>query len=116
MEDKNKVEQLFGNIKEYAETRFDIMTLNMQDKVSEVLSSIASILVVGVFSLFTVFFVSVGLAWWIGQLLHNTSIGFFIVAGFYLLIGSIIFIYRDKWIKFPIINTLLSKININEQD
>ncbi|HKR06282.1 MAG TPA: phage holin family protein [Bacteroidia bacterium] len=116
MEGENKVEQLIRNIKEYAETRFDIALLDIQDKISEILSSIASIAIVAIISIFIIFFTSVGAAWWIGQVLHNPSIGFFCVAGFYLLVAIIIIVNRDKWIKLPIINGLLKKININEED
>lgn len=111
-----KVQQLISNLKEYAETRLDIMVLNMQDKVADILSSIASIIVVGLLSLFIVFFSSVGVAWWIGDVFHNPSIGFFSIAGFYLLLAIVIYVNRDNWIKLPIINGLLKKININEQD
>lgn len=116
MEGLNKVEQILSNVKEYAETRFDLVAINTQDKVSDVLSSIASVVVVSILSLFIVFFGSVGVAWWIGQLAHNPSIGFFSVAGFYLLVTIIVYVNRDKWIKLPIINSLLKKININEEN
>jgi len=116
MEGKNKAEQLISNIKEYAETRLDIAALNVQDKVSDVLSSLASVIVVALLGIFILFFSSVGAAWWIGQTLNNSSIGFFCIAGFYLLIAIVIILNRDKWIKLPLINLLLKKININEEN
>ncbi|MEP7168832.1 MAG: phage holin family protein [Bacteroidota bacterium] len=116
MEGKNKAEQLISNIKEYAETRFDIVSLNIQDKVSDVLSSIASAIVIALLGVFIIFFISVGGAWWIGQMLNNPSIGFFCVAGFYLLVTIIFILNRDKWLKLPMINALLKKINIHEEN
>ena len=116
MEGKIKVEQLVGNLKEYAETRFDIAVLNTQDKVTDVLSTIASMAVVGLFAMLIILFSSVGLAWYIGQLLHNPSLGFFCLAGFYLIVAIVFYMNRDAWIKLPVINSLLKKININEQD
>jgi hypothetical protein len=116
MEEKNKVEQLLGNVKSYVETRFDIVMLNMQDKLSDILSSVASVLVLSVLSVFVVFFMSIGAAWWIGQSLQNSSVGFFIVGGFYLLLMLVIFMFKDQWIKSPVINALLKKININENN
>ena len=115
MEGKNKVEQLISNIKEYAETRFDIAALNIQDKIADVLSSLTSVIVVALLGVFIIFFSSVGIAWWIGRMFHNPSIGFFCIAGFYLLIAIVIILNRNKWIKFPVINALLKKININEE-
>ncbi|MEO5570434.1 MAG: phage holin family protein [Bacteroidia bacterium] len=116
MEGKNKAEQFIGNIKEYAETRFDIILLNIQDKVSDVLSSIASVIVVAVLGIFIILFSSVGAAWWIGRMFHDPSIGFFCIAGFYLIVAIILILNLDKWIKLPIINALLKKININEEN
>jgi len=85
MEAVKKAEQLVSNIKEYAETRCDIALLNMQDKVSNVLSSIASVAVVAILGVLILFFASLGAAWYIGQSLNNPSIGFFCIAGFYLI-------------------------------
>ena len=116
MEGKIKVEQLVGNLKEYAETRFDIAVLNTQDKVTDVLSTIASMAVVGLLAMLIIIFSSVGAAWYVGQLLHNPSLGFFCVAGFYLIVAIIFYVNRDSWVKLPVINSLLKKININEQD
>jgi hypothetical protein len=116
MEGINKVEDLIGKLKLYVETRVDLVTLNFQDKVSEILSSVASSAVVMILGLFVLFFASVGAAWRIGELLKSPSIGFFCVAGFYLILSIIIILNKDKWIKMPIINALLKKININEED
>jgi hypothetical protein len=116
MEEHNKAEQLLKNVKSYLETRFDIIVLNLEDKVSDVLSSVATVLVLSVFSVLVVFFVSVGAAWWIGNAMQNSSIGFFIVGGFYLLLLIIVMIFKDQWIKSPLINILLKRINIHEND
>jgi len=116
MEGINKVEELIKKLKVYFETRFDIVALNAQDKVSEILSSIASTAVIALVGIFILFFTSVGVAWWVGELLNSPSIGFFCVAGFYLIVGILILINKDKWIKLPLINTLLKKINIHEED
>ena len=116
MEGKNKVEQLASNLKEYAETRLDIVILNLEDKVSDILSSIASIAIITILAMLIVFFGSVGAAWWVGQLLHNPSVGFFSVAAFYLIVAIVIYANRDNWIKVPIINAILKKINFNEKD
>jgi len=116
MEAIKKAEQLVSSIKEYAETRYDIALLNIQDKVSDVLSSIASVAVVAVLGVLILFFVSFGAAWYIGQSLDNPSIGFFCIAGFYLIVAIILIINRDKWIKIPIINALLKKTSIHEKD
>lgn len=116
MEEKNKLEKMFTDIKDYAETRFDIIVLNSQDKASHVISSIASAAILGVLGLLMLMFLSIGAAWSIGEYLHSPSIGFFSVAGFYLLVGFILFLNREKWIKLPIINAIIKKITFHEND
>ncbi len=116
MEEKNKVEKLFTDVKEYAETKLDLVALNVQDKSSNLMGSAASILVVGIVILFILLFLSLGVALIIGHCFHNPSIGFFFIAGFYFLVGLVVYFSRNKWIKTPVINALLKKINFHEEN
>jgi len=113
-EDKNVFEKLFSNCKEYVETRIDLALLNGQDRLGDIISSAISMLVVGLLAFMCFLFISLGAAFGIGKLMHNMAAGCFIVAGFYLLVGLIIWINKTKWVKTPVTNSLLSKININE--
>lgn len=115
MEGEGKLEKFMEHIKEYAEVKVDLMALNIQDKTSDVVSSIASALVFVLLTMTILLFLSIGMAWWLGQLFGGLSIGFFCVAGFYLFLGIIIYFFRAQWIKMPIINFLLKKINLNEE-
>ena len=116
MEELNKVEKLAGHIKEYAETRFDLVALTLQDKVTSILSSLVSSIIGAILVLFVILFISIGGALWLGDYLHSPFIGFFYVAGFYLLVTFIMIFYREKWIKTPMINGLLKKINSHEEN
>src|SRR5436190_13561084 len=116
MEEGSKVESLIDNLKEYAETRFDIGVLTVQDKTATILSSIAVAFIIGLLAVFVILFASIGTAWMLGKKLQNISLGFFIVAGFYLLVSIIILLNREKWITVPIINGLLKQINVREKD
>ncbi len=115
-EEKSKIEKMILDLKEYAETRIELGVLSIQDKTASVLSSIALGFIIGILGVFVILFLSVGAAWLIGHCINNIACGFFIVAGFYLLITLIIFLKRDKWINTPIVNLLLKKINSNEED
>lgn len=115
MEELNKVEKLAEHIKEYAETRFDLVVLNAQDKFTNILSSLVVSATGIVLGLFVLLFASIGAALWLGECLQSSFLGFFCVAGFYLLVAIIVILNREKWIKMPMINSLLKKININEE-
>ncbi|MDF2438382.1 MAG: hypothetical protein K0Q95_2758 [Bacteroidota bacterium] len=116
MEEQNKLEKMVSDIKEYAETRFDIIVLNTQDKATHVISSIATSVIMGVLGFFILIFLSIGGAWSLGEYFNSPSIGFFSVAGFYLLVTILLYVNREKWIKMPIINSILKKITFHEND
>jgi hypothetical protein len=115
-EEENKIETMLGHLKDYAETRLDLMVLDVQDKLSDLLSSIASYAIVGVLMFFTLLFLSIGTALTLSNYFQNSSSGFFCVAGFYLLVSFIVFYSRKSLVKLPIINALLKKINIHEEN
>ena len=111
MEERSKLETIAEHAKDYAELRFELIKLEAAVKISNVVSSIASAVVIGLIALFTLFFVSVGVAWWIGQMNNNPSMGFFIVAGAYAVIGLILFALRNSILKMPLVNSLLATFN-----
>lgn len=114
-EEKSKIEQIAGSLKQYVETRFDIIVLNLQDRVSDVLSSIAATISVIALVLFFILFMSAGAAWMIGAGIGNIAVGFFIVGGIYLIAGILVIVNKEKWIKLPLVNAFLKKVNINEK-
>jgi hypothetical protein len=116
MEEKSKLESLLGKIRQYAEARFDLAILNVQDKISDVFASVASILLMVFIGFFILLFISLGVAWYIGDRTGDPSMGFFSLAGFYILLALIVYFTRDKLIKAPIINSIIKKITIHEED
>jgi uncharacterized membrane protein YqjE len=112
----DKVERLALHVIQCAETRFDLTAINVQDKMAEVLASIASIAVLGILIAFVVLLLSIGTAMYLSGYLESNFLGFFYVALFYLLLAVLIYFTRKKLIKLPIINGLLKKINFHEED
>src|SRR5687767_5548812 len=100
MEERSRLETFAEHAKDYAELRVELVKLEAAAKISNVVSGIASAVVIGLVGLFTLMFVSVGVAWWIGQANNNPSMGFFIVGGFYALVGVIAYVMRNS-IKVP---------------
>lgn len=103
------IESLFENAGEYFENKTELWKLKAIDKTSEVVSSIAEKLII--YFLASIFFVlfSIGLALLIGYWLGHSFYGFFILAGFYGIVGLIIHISRNKLIKAPIANSIIHK-------
>ena len=116
MEEKNKIEKFLINIKDYAEVRFDLVSLNIQDKLSILVSSLVSMMVLSVFALLVLLFAGIGAAIWLDGYFNNSYVGFFCIMGFYILVALIVLINREKWIKFPVMNSLIKKIHSYDEN
>src|SRR3954464_7929626 len=92
---------LLANAGSYLETRLDLLKLKAIDKSSEAASSIVSGLATVILAIFALFLLNVGLALWIGYLLGKSYLGFFVLAGFYILLAVLLHFFKDSWIKKP---------------
>jgi tetrahydromethanopterin S-methyltransferase subunit B len=106
---KEKTEDIFDDLTNHLEARWNLGVLNAAEKTAGAISSAAAAIIIGAIALFVLFFLSLGLAWVIGQSLNNLAYGLFIVAGFYALIGLIVYAQRDNFIKIPVINAFIHK-------
>jgi hypothetical protein len=111
MEDKTTpLETLLERAEDYGKTSIKLLKLKTIDKSAEIISTLISWIVV--ITLVAMFFMilNIGIALWIGELLGKSFYGFFIVAGFYALLGITIKIFSNKWIKKPISNSIISQL------
>ena len=93
------VESLLENATEYAIKSYELVKLKVIDKTSDGVSSFIPhtvvIIVIGSF----LFFVNLGVAFWLGELFGKIFYGFFAVAAFYAVIAFIIHFFMRKWLK-----------------
>jgi len=93
------VESLLENTTEYAVKSYELVKLKVIDKTSDWVSSFIPhfvvIVVIGSF----LFFVNLGVAFWLSELLGKIFYGFFAVAAFYAVIAFIIHFFMRKWLK-----------------
>lgn len=104
------VDVLYEKAKKYTETSAELLALKTVDKTADVLSSLTSIvLIVIVVAMFTLF-INVGLSLFIGSLLNEYYLGFFIISGFYLVLALVLYLFKDKFIKIPVTNLIIVKL------
>lgn len=108
MEDKiNFIEPLFERVEEYGKTSFELLKLKALDKISGTVSSFVSRgIIILVLSMFLVL-ATIGVALWLGELLGKSYYGFFCVAGFYGIVGSVLYFLLFNWIKKRIRNSFV---------
>jgi hypothetical protein len=110
MEDlKNKAETLTDHVGDYVEIYYKLIVLNAAEKATGIASVSITSIIVGVLSIFVLFFGSLGIGWWLGEELKSMIGGFGIVAGFYLLLIGIMMAFRKQIIP-SIQNTIIRKI------
>jgi len=100
MQDQAKmIETLLEDATEYGKTSLEIVKLKAVDKSSEVISSIVFQTILYVLVISFIVFVNLGLAIWIGKLLGQLYMGFFVMAAFYLVAGLIYYFFFQEKIK-----------------
>jgi len=108
------INELTDNIREYIETRIELIKLETADSGASAVSSMLSWFIILVVAFLFVLMLTVGLAIGIGYLTENFAIGFFAVTGVYLLIGLLLYSYRDKWLRKPFVNIIIKNLYDNE--
>ncbi|HMT27852.1 MAG TPA: phage holin family protein [Bacteroidia bacterium] len=111
---KSRINELSGNIREYIETRIDILKLDAADTTASAASTMVSWVAVLIVALLVLLLITLGGAIAIGTLIQNMAGGFFIMAGAYCLIILIIYFNRENWIRKPVLNAIIKNIYDND--
>ncbi len=101
------IENLKSHVKDYIGLRIEEAKLNVADRSSEVLANIIATVVIFLFLSLCTLFISIGVARIISDSLHSNYAGYFIVAGFYLVVGIVIYRFREPLLRTPIMNKML---------
>jgi hypothetical protein len=110
MEKESNIEGILFKTGEYIETRADLFKLKAIGTSSNAMASITWRIAILSISMFSLFFLNIGLSIWIGNVLGQLFYGFFIVGTFYLLTGLVIYLFRHAWIKTPVKDLLVKKL------
>ncbi len=104
------IEDFVSKAGDLAETKVELWKLRTAGKISETISSLFSLIAITVLAGVAFTIVSIGIAVWIGSEMGNVSYGFFIVGGFYICAGFLVYFFRRKWIKDPLNKLIINKI------
>jgi hypothetical protein len=109
-DDTTPIATLFERAEDYSKTTLKLLKLNAVDKSAEIVSSLFSLLVVSMTVVLSIIIISIGVALWLGKLLGDTFYGFFIIGAFYMLIAVLFRIFREKWLKYPLSNSIIKQM------
>jgi len=111
-----KAEELAAHIKDYINTRISLLKLKFAEGLSKAISNITAIIIVSVFILLFIIFAGIAAALLIGEVTGSLYTGFLFVAGFFLLVGLICWWLREKLIRRHILNAIISKIHLDDDE
>lgn len=116
MEEKaTLIGSLVEKTEDYAKTSIELLKLQALDKSTSAISSLASIVIILISSLFIISMINIGAALWICQLMGNSYSGFFIVALFYAILSVVLYIFREEIVKTPISKRIITYVRKEKQ-
>jgi hypothetical protein len=104
------IQSLLEKTVDYGKTSFQLVKLKTLSKTSDITSTYLTRLVVLIFASSFMLFMSLGLAIWIGEILGKSFYGFFVVGGFYGLIGIFIQFFLHKWLKKTLNDYIIEQV------
>lgn len=109
-EQQHDIDFLLSDAGDYIETRTTLWKLKAIERLSDVSGELVSgLALIGIFGLIVLIF-STGLALLIGYWTGKGFYGFFIIGGFYAILGLLFYAFRNRWLKEPFSNMLIRKI------
>jgi len=108
-ENTRMIESLIERSTEYGKTSLELIKLKALDKTSDVVSSFVPNSIAAVFFLSFMFFLSAGLALWLGEILGKTYYGLLVVAAFYGITGIFFQLVMHKWVKNCVCNRFIKQ-------
>lgn len=101
---------LVDEAESYIEAKAELYKLKAADRITEISTTIIVKLLFVLIGLIVIVAVNIGIALLIGKWMGQSYYGFFIIAGFYLLLGIIMYFVKDKFIKKPLYTLVIKKI------
>ncbi|SEL46136.1 hypothetical protein [Parapedobacter koreensis] len=93
-EKKFSLSGVFQKSKEYIDTRFKLIRLRLVERSSRLIASLIVDVVKTIFAVFVVFFLSLALGFYLGELLGSYSLGFLATAGIFILLIVLVSIFE----------------------
>ena len=105
-----KIEELTESLKDFITTSYELNKLEVIERSSSIGSGLISALMVSFAMIFFLFFLSLGIGFYLSEKLGNSYAGFAITAGFYFLIGLILLLTKKKLIEDPLQTKIIKKV------
>lgn len=103
----DKIEDLAAHIKDYVNTRIELIKLRFASATSKIISNLISFIVLSAFLLLFIIFLGIAAALLIGEKTGCMPLGFLSVGLFFLILGLLCWKFREKLIRIPVMNSII---------
>ncbi len=112
---KDNFSEISENVKAYVRLKANLLKLTLTEKLSLIISALLISVILFLVFLFISMFISFAFIFWFRDHAGPLYVGALIVAGFYLLVGVIVFLMRNKIFINPLVSKI-SNILLEEED
>ncbi len=104
------IEPLIERVQEYGKTSIELYKLKAVEKSADITSNFLSRFIAFFVLTLFILMVSISAAFWLGDLLGETYLGFLSVGAFYGFVGTLLYFIFHNSIKRSFNNTIISEI------
>ncbi|MDO6516150.1 hypothetical protein [Zobellia uliginosa] len=96
---KESISEAEASAKSYLDSSREFYKLKAFKLLMKGITGFAQAAFLSVALILALLFLSLGAAFWMGNQLEDTALGFLIVGGFYILLGILVFVFRRTLVK-----------------
>lgn len=104
------MESMAENAVNLGKNSLELLKLKALEKTTDLASSLFPHSIVVIIVIIASLFINLGLAIWLSYVLGIAWLGFFVVGGFYVIIGIVIHFFIHKWMKERIGNFIIKQL------
>jgi len=113
---QTRIEELFDELKDYGNVRLELLRLKAIRKISSTSSELIVLIILIAISSLVLFCVTIALALLLGAWTGKMYLGFFIMAGVFIVIGLILYSGRNKFVKTSVSDKIVKELLDLTQD
>lgn len=115
-EEPSSIDRLIQDAESYLKTRQELSTLIAAEKAASVSGGLFAAIVVFILFFFVFVFSSIALAYALSQYFGPPWSGFLTVAGLYLVLGILLHANRERWLKKPVMDSMIRNFFKNHRN
>jgi hypothetical protein len=95
-------------VREYVKLQVDYFRLDMAERIAKVGSSLFASLAIAALALIALLMLSLGAAFYLGNLWGSYATAFLFVGGFYIVLAILVLLFKERWLTNPMLTSIIS--------